>query len=373
MTVAINRQWLLKQRPVGAFKDSDFEYHEAPMPTISKGQALVKTLYLSFDPTQRIWAAVDSYIPAIPLGMPMQALTISQVIESKSKKYKAGDIVSGLMTWQEYAVISEKDNSVLPPIVMPGFLDLQLTLALLLTGLTAYFGLLEVGKPRPGDTVLVSGAAGATGSMVVQIAKLKGARVVGIAGGPDKCLWLKEVAKVDEVIDYKNEDLRVRVAETCPNGIDVFFDNVGGETLDAALINLAHGARVVICGAISQYNNISSNINDRENDSYGVKATVMLISSSARMQGFLISDFKNQFNEGLMLLTKWVEEGKIVQQIDCQQGFENIPSTLQRLFLGENKGKQILKLSDPALPLNTNPLMRLAFGLMKAFVSWRKG
>ncbi|MCB1828554.1 MAG: NADP-dependent oxidoreductase, partial [Coxiellaceae bacterium] len=278
---------------------------EAPIQAISNGEALVKTLYLSFDPTQRGWATMDTYMPAIPLGTPMRAFSIGQVVESKSKKYKVGDIVSGVMTWQEYVTIADNTDELFPPLVIPGFLDLELTLALSLTGLTAYFGLLEIGKPQPGETVLVSGAAGATGSIVAQIAKLKGARVVGIAGGADKCKWLKDVAKVDEAIDYKSEDVMTRIQETCPNGVNVFYDNVGGETLDAALLNLAHNARVVLCGAISQYNKLSADFDLQNQEIYGVKSTTMLIITSSRMQGFILSDYQHKFMEGLLVLDKW--------------------------------------------------------------------
>ena len=237
-------------------------------------------------------------------------------------------------------------------------------LALSLTGLTAYFGLLEMGEPRRGETVLVSGAAGATGSVVGQIAKLKGCRAFGIAGGAEKCAWLTRTAKFDAAIDYKNENVGERVAELCPQGVDVYFDNVGGPMLDEILPNLAMNARVVICGAISQYN-------DPENP-YPLKNYLSLLLNRATARGFIVLDYLGRATEGLLCLHKWVEDGKIIQEIDVQHGFEQIPATLQRLFTGENLGKQVLKVADPPLAIRANAVEKVVFSVLGAYMAWRK-
>lgn len=355
------------------FKTSDFERKEIEIPEINEGQALFKTLYLSFDPTQRIWAAIDTYMPAIPLGSVMRAIGIAQVIESKDKKFKKGDIVGGLVNWQEYFVVDKKESQTMEFFVIPPYIDIPLLLAFTGTGLTAYFGLKEIGKPKAGETVLVSGAAGATGSIAGQIAKLKGARVIGIAGGKEKCRWLKELAHFDDAIDYKNEDVEKRIGELCPKGIDIYFDNVGGEILDAALLHLAFGARIIICGQISQYDKRIPKDGMFTGESlYGVKAISMLIMARAKMQGFLVTDYLKRSAEGLLCLNQWVEEGKIVQEIDLKEGFENIPETLLRIFQGKNLGKQLLKLSDPPLPLNKSFIGKLLFKGFQKFISWRK-
>ena len=211
--------------------------------------------------------------------------------------------------------------------------------ALGLTGLTAYWGLLDLGKPKEGETVLVSGAAGATGSIAGQIAKIKGCRVVGIAGGPDKCRWLVEEAGFDAAIDYKNEDVDVRIGETCPDRVDIFFDNVGGEVLEAALNHINMHARVVLCGGISAYNATSP--------VPGPPNLMNLVIQRARMEGFIVIDYMDRAAESIQELLGWVQSGELKYQIDLQEGFENIPDTLQRLFTGQNLGKQLLKIADP--------------------------
>jgi NADPH-dependent curcumin reductase CurA len=253
--------------------------------------------------------------------------------------------------------------------LIPPYIDIPLILAESLTGSTAYFGLKEIGKPKSGETVLISGAAGATGSIAGQIAKLKGARVIGIAGGKDKCRWLKEKAHFNETIDYKSENIEKRIGELCPKGVDVFFDNVGGEILDAALLHLAMGARIVLCGQISQYDKIDQI--SKGAHTYGVKGTAMLIMRRAKMQGFIVTDYKEKMTESLLCLNQWIEDGKIVQEIDLKEGFENIPETLIRIFEGKNIGKQLLKLSDPPFPLNKTYIGKTLFKAYQRFVSWR--
>ena len=360
----VNRQWILQARPEGMVDASLFEQREIPVPALSSGQVLAQTLYLSFDPTQRAWMAMETYMPIVDLGEPMRAGGISQVIESKHPKFKPGDIINYLCGWQEYVVFSPNENNLVPATKMPGHLDPALMLALSLTGLTAFFGLLEIGRPKPGDTVVVSGAAGATGSIAGQIAKLKGARVIGIAGGADKCRWLTDIANFDASIDYKNDDVGKRLTELCPHGIDVYFDNVGGEILDEVLLHTALNARIVLCGAISQYNADPS-------DLYGLKNYLSLIINRGTAQGFIILDYLDRAVTALLCLNRWVEQGKLVQEIDIQEGFENIPETLVRLFSGANLGKQVLKICDPPLPIRTSATEAAIFSVLSSCMAWR--
>lgn len=365
MQQRMNRQWILRARPKGTVDPSLFELRETPVPALADGQVLAQTMYLSFDPTQRIWMAMDSYVPIIPLGEPMRAGGIAQVIESRHPKYRPGDLISYLCGWQEYVLLEPDRPELFPPAKIPGHLDPALTLALSLTGLTAYFGLLDIAKPKAGETVLVSGAAGATGSIAAQIAKLKGCRVIGIAGGPEKCAWLYEKAKVDAAIDYKKESVGERLDALCPEGVDVYFDNVGGEMLDEVLLRLALHARIVLCGAISQY--------DTAKAPYGLKNYLSLIINRGTAQGFIVLDYMDRAVEALLCLNKWIEDGKLVQEIDMQHGFEQIPATLMRLFSGANLGKQLLKVSDPPLPVRSRAMEEAGFKLMSAYMAWRKG
>ncbi len=361
-----NRQWVLRARPEGMVDSSLFELREVPVPALSDGQVLAQTMYLSFDPTQRAWMAMETYMPIVELGEPMRAGGIAQVIESKHPKFKPGDIINYLCNWQEYVIFEPDAHNLVPPTKLPGHLDPALLLALSLTGLTAYFGLLEIAEPKPGETVLVSGAAGATGSIAGQIAKLKGCRVIGIAGGPDKCAWLTDKANFDAAIDYKNENVGERVGALCPKGVDVYFDNVGGEILDEVLLHVALNARIVLCGAISQYN-------DADDERYGIKNYASLIINRCTARGFIIIDYLDRALEGLLCLNKWVEDGKVIQEIDMQHGFDQIPSTLTRLFTGANLGKQLLKVSDAPLPVRASPLEKTVFKMMSAYTGWRRG
>jgi NADPH-dependent curcumin reductase CurA len=249
-----------------------------------------------------------------------------------------GTLVQGLLNWQEYSIGDPK--SLIPPTALPAGTPPNLALSVFgTTSLTAYFGLLDVGRPQPGDTVLVSGAAGATGSVVAQIARLKGCRVVGIAGGEEKCEWLRSACKVDAVIDYKKESLQQRIGELCPAGVNVFFDNVGGDTLEAAIAHMADFGRIVLCGAISGYNDATP--------APGPHNLMLLISRRLRMEGFIVIDYLDRVGEAIDALTGWVLGGEIAWREDMQEGFDNIPTTLQRLFTGSNVGKQLLKLADP--------------------------
>ena len=335
-----NRQWLLAKRPYGLVTAENFEYREETIPEPADGQVLLRNLFLSFDPTQRGWMEDrESYMPPVAIGEPMRAGSVAQVVESRHADYAIGDLVQTLGGWQDYLVVDGAlagfGLSRLPEGVTP-----QMALGVLgTTGQTAYFGMLDLGQPQPGQTVLVSGAAGATGSVAGQIARIKGCRVVGIAGGPEKCAWLKEEARFDEVIDYKAEDVEKKIGELCPNQVDVFFDNVGGEILEATLNHINMHARVVLCGGISSYN--------ATEPQPGPNNLMNLVIMRARMEGFIVIDYLDRFSEGAAALAGWMASGELVHRDDVQEGFENIPDTLNRLFTGRNIGKQLLKIADP--------------------------
>lgn len=339
---SINRQWLLKQRPQGMVSKDDFEYVEAPMPNVdlSTGDVLVKTLYLSFDPAMRGWMDdVPSYLPPVALGEPMRASSVSEVIESQNPELPVGTLVQGMYGWQEYAVAGAAD--LMPPMALPEGTPPTMPLSIFGgTSLTAYFGLLDVGAVLSGETVLVSGAAGATGSAVAQIAKIKGCRVIGIAGGQEKCDWLMNSCHLDAVIDYKSEALDQRIAELCPDGVNVFFDNVGGEILETAIDHMAEKGRIVLCGQIASYNDA--------NGGQGPRNMFKLIVNRIRMEGFVMIDYMDRIDEAMNELVTWVMEGKIAYREDIQEGFDHIPDTFFRLFSGKNNGKQLLKLADPS-------------------------
>ena len=335
--MTINRQWLLAARPHGMVGPDNFSYREAPLESLAAGQVLVRNQVFSFDPTQRNWM-VDrpSYLPPVALGEVMRAGTVGEVVESKHPEFSVGDLVQTTGGWQDFAVVAPGQGPMgltkLPEGVSP-----ELMLSVLgITGLTAYFGMLELGEPKAGETVLVSGAAGATGSVAGQIARIKGCRVVGIAGGSRKCDWLKEQAGFDEVIDYKCEDVAQRIAETCPEKWDVFFDNVGGPILEAALNHLNLYSRIVLCGGIANYNAIDP--------VPGPNNLMNLVTNRGRMQGFIILDYLPRALEAVEALLGWVGAGELAYEVDVQEGFENIPKTLQRLYTGENFGKQLLRL-----------------------------
>jgi NADPH-dependent curcumin reductase CurA len=339
MTEGKNRQWILKTRPTGKLTGKEFLWNEAPVPRPSDGQILIRTLWLSIDPTQRIWMMRESYKPAVPLGDVMQSFAVGQVVESRLPDFKLGDLVRGEFGWQDYAVTDGKSFGGMQKI--PLGIPPNLALGLFgLNGLTAYFGITEVGKIKAGETVVVSGAAGATGSVAGQIAKLKGCRVVGTAGGKEKCDWLVEEAHFDAAIDYKNEDVGTRLSELCPNGIDVFFDNVGGEVLNEVLARINLHARVVLCGSISK--------SDAATPQPGPANYSNLVARRARMEGFTGFDYPARVPEAFEALGRWQREGSLAHKEDVAYGLENAPNALLRLFSGENFGKQLVKVADPA-------------------------
>jgi NADPH-dependent curcumin reductase CurA len=334
----INRRWLLAQRPHGILKDSDFTLDSGPMPVPGDGEFLVRVTHLSFDPTQRGWLAADSYLPAVKIGAPVRAGAVGEVIASNHPRLAVGDRVQGTFGWQEHVVSNGMTETGPVSIVRPGITPEQALGVFGITGLTAWFGLTELGQPKPDDTVLVSGAAGATGSVVVQVAKALGCTVIGIAGGPEKCAWVTDVAGADACIDYRRGDVAAAIRAAAPKGVDVVFENVGGEIFDAALANLARDARVVLCGGIASYNDTS------ETRSHGLLNYMNITVMRARVTGFIVTDYAPRFGEGVQALAKLIAEGRLVTAEDVQHGFENCPATLRRLFEGKNLGKQLLRL-----------------------------
>lgn len=318
---------------------ADFRLVETDIPEPGEGEILVRNIYLSCDPTQRGWMARDTYMPAIPIGEVIRSFAGGEIVRSNDPRFKPGQRVYGLFGWQDYAVAKHSDTSRIFPV--PQQFPLTTALGILgLTGMTAYFGLLDVGKAKKGETVVVSGAAGATGSAVGQIAKILGCRVVGIAGGKEKCNYLKSELGFDAAVDYKNDNLITAMRSACPDGIDVYFDNVGGPILDVALAFLSMHGRVVICGAISTYNDDTAPA--------GPKNYMNLLARRARMEGFLVLDYLDRAAEAVQALSTWLREGKLKDRVDVVEGFENAPTALARLFSGSNLGKQLVKIAEPS-------------------------
>ena len=335
----INRKWVLQERPRGMPQRGDFELREEPVPELGDDQFLVRNLYLSCDPAQRSWLARDTYVPKIAIGETMRSGAAAQVVASRNAKFREGEIVFGMFGWQDYAV--SDGRGFVEVSKLPARVPIPLCMSVLgLTGLTAYYGMLEVAAVKAGQNVLVSGAAGATGSVAAQLAKIRGARVVGIAGGPNKCAFLADTLGLDGAIDHRANDLPARLKELFPKGIDVFFDNVGGEALDTVLLHLAPRARVVMCGAISVYNDLEH--------TPVLKNYNRLMVVRARMEGILVTDYAAQFPAAAAELGRWVGEGRLKSQVDVVDGLERAPEAFQRLFTGENLGKQLVHLADPA-------------------------
>ncbi len=336
----VNRQWILKDRPTDLVGPEHFEWKEGEVPEPGDGEVLIRTLYFSFDPTQRGWLHTEaSYVPPVQIGEPMRAGAIGQVVKSKNPEFSEGDYIQGTLSWQDYVVTDGSGPFPLQKLST----DYPLTYNMSvfgLTSLTAYFGLLEVGEMKEGDVVLISGAAGATGSAAGQIAKNKGAKqIVGIAGGAEKCKWLVEEGGFDAAIDYKSDDIAAKIAELCPEGVDVYFDNVGGPSLDAALLNLAMGARVVVCGGISSgYSGWAV--------PEGPKNYMQLILKAAKMEGFLVLNYMDKLPQAIADLGAWHQAGTFKVPEHLVEGLEHAPETLQGLFTGKNIGKAILKVTD---------------------------
>lgn len=331
----INKQWKLAARPEGLPKDSDWAFEEAPLPEPGEGEVLVKITHVSLDPAMRSWMnAGTTYIEDVKVGEVMRAGTVGQVIQTNASELAVGDAVSGVLGVQQYAVARPKELQRIDASLAP--MERYLG-SLGWPGMTAYFGLLDIGKPKEGETVVVSGAAGAVGSVAGQIAKIRGCRVIGIAGGPEKCAYLLDELGFDGAIDYKHENVRARLKELCPDRVDIYFDNVGGEILDAVLARLARHARVVISGAISQYNSPKF---------AGPRNYIALLSARARMEGFVVFDYARECPKAAAEIAGWMVEGKLKTKEHVIQGIERFPSAILRLFSGEKLGKLVLAVAD---------------------------
>jgi NADPH-dependent curcumin reductase CurA len=332
---AINHMYRLAARPFGMPKRSDWTYTEEPVREPGDGEVLIKVLSISLDPAMRAWMNEGrSYIAPVQIGEVMRALGAGRVVASRNPGFALGDHVTGALGVQEYAYSNGRGIMQVDVRFAPLHVHLS---ALGMPGLTAYFGLLDIGQPKTGETVVVSAAAGAVGAVAGQIAKLKGCRVIGIAGGPEKCNYVVNELGFDGSIDYKAQDVKTALAGHCPDGVDVYFDNVGGEILDMVLLFLKRRARVVICGAISQYNNTTP--------IKGPSNYVSLLINHARMEGFIVTDYVPQYGEALREMAGWLSAGKLKSREHVEKGLENFPETLLKLYTGANFGKLILEVA----------------------------
>jgi NADPH-dependent curcumin reductase CurA len=338
-----NRQWLLKRRPQGALAEGDFELREIEMPETepAAGEILVRYVAFLCAPTMRNWmdAPGNSLYPSVPLGEPVLAPAVGRVVASGDPKFPVGSRVFTLGSWQDYALINTTGFLPVSPLAEGvSFIDSLGRYGL--NPLTGYFGLLEVGQAQSGQTLVVSGAAGSTGSTAAQIGRIKGMRVIGIAGGAAKCAWLTEQCGIDAAIDYKTENVEERLAALCPKGIDVYYDNVGGDILQAAVNNMANGGRIVLCGQISSY--------ETEEQAEGPRNMMRLIYGSITMQGFLCSNYAAQFGQAIADLRIWMDAGELHYREDVRGGFEQLPDIFSALFDGSNNGTLIAMIDDSA-------------------------
>lgn len=333
----VNHQWRLVARPQGRVKESDFEWAETHVPEIGEGQILVRIFYLSLDPAQRMWMEpVDSYMPMLPLGSVMRGGTLGVVAASRNTKFAAGDIVQGMGGWQEYYAGDAAGWTKLTRI--PGVPLTAFLAAMGHIGFTAYFGVMDIAQPKPGETLVVSAAAGAVGSIAGQIGKIAGCRVVGIAGSDEKCNWITRDLGFDAAINYKKENLRDALKRDCPNGIDVYFENVGGDILDAVLEYINVGARVAVCGLISRYNATAP--------VPGPSNFANILLKRVRIQGFIVRDYVPRFSEAAAKIVPWLAEGKLKYRVDVAEGLRSAPTALNKLFDGTNNGKLLVKVSE---------------------------
>lgn len=329
-----NQQWLIAARPHGEVKPSDFRWNQATIDDPADGQVLVRTVYISLDPTNRIWMnEAESYLPPLPLGNVMRGGGIGVVEESRNPGFAKGDIVQGLFGWQKYSLSDGAGLAKLPkglPVPLTAFFGLLGHI-----GLTAYFGLLDITDPKPGETLVISTAAGAVGSLVGQIGKIKGCHVVGLTGSDEKCHWIKNELGFDAAINYKTANVPEALKQNCPKGIDIYFDNVGGAILEAVLNQINLKARICVCGMISQYN--------ANGPIPGPSNLANLIVKRARMEGFLCFDYNPRAEEAFTQMIGWLTQGKLKYRVDVVQGLDNAPSALHKLFDGSNTGKLIVQ------------------------------
>ncbi len=331
-----NRAWVLVSRPKDYFENENVRMMELKVPELATGEFLVKNIWLSFDPTQLNWMKRDTYVDKIEIGEVVRSFSVGQIVESKNNQFKVGDFVSGLFGWQEYAISDGSFVDRVRPIefVNPPWYSLSL---FGITGMSAYFGVKDIGKVKKGDNFLVSSAAGSVGSVAGQIAKIIGAKVIGIAGGEKKCKWVVAEAGFDYCIDYQKENISEKLSELFPEGIDVYFDNVGGQILDIVLSKIRQNGRIVLCGAISGYGT---------ENFYPLRNYPILNSRRARMEGFIVTDFIERFGEAYRDLYIWLKENRLKQREEITFGLENAPDVFKKLFTGANFGKQILKIAD---------------------------
>ncbi len=341
MTDRINRHWRLAAHPEGLAKASDFEWRESPVRTLEDDELLVRVLYLSLDPATRAWISeYESYVKPVAVGEIVRGATIGEVVESRNARFAAGDIVTGALGWQSFGI---SDGKGLLKISNAAHLPIPLSDWFAVfghVGLTAYVGLLDIGQPKSGETLVVSAAAGAVGSLVGQIGKIHGLRVVGIAGGEEKCRWVTEECGFDAAIDYKSEDVPERLKELCPDGIDIDFENVGGEILEAVIGRLAQNARIVLCGMISQYNVTEA--------PPGPRNLVNVLMKRGRIEGFIALDHYARAPEAFRDLGTWCAEGRLMYRMDIVDGLENAPIALNKLFDGSNRGKLMIRVAESA-------------------------
>lgn len=342
MPTDVNRQFRLRSRPVGRIRESDFELAESPVPRAPEGGVAARVLYLSLDPTNRIWMSdVEQYLPPVAIGEVMRGGGLAQVVESRQPGVEPGDLVTGLVGWQDWVAgpVGDGGLSVLPrglPVPLPALLG-----ALGATGITAYFGLLEIGRPREGETVVVSAAAGAVGSVVGQIAKIHGCRVVGIAGGPEKCGWITGELGFDAAVDHRSADWREQLVRATPDGIDVDFENVGGEIMDAVIARMNLRGRVALCGMISGYN-----------DGRPMRGPYdAILMKRLRVEGFIVIDYLPRAAEAVMQLAQWMIEGRLKHRDTIVDGLERAPTAVNMLFDGANLGKLLVRVAEPPIPL----------------------
>ena len=334
-----NQEIVLAERPSGIPTEDTFQTNDIDMPTLKDDEVLIRTIYVSIDPGMRGFMDKgddDAAGAKYALNEPITSRSVAQIVESNDKNFAVDDIVHGRFAWQKYQTVSieniEKVHSDLAPI--------STAVSMLgVPGLAAYFGMLKIGQPKKGETVVVSGAAGSVGSIASQIAKITGCKVIGIAGSPKKIDYLENELGLDKGINYKQtDDMQAAIKEACPDGVDVFFDNVGGELFDAVFANMNRHGRVAICGQIAEYN--------ADNPPTGPRPMHNLIKKSARMEGFVVFDFSDEFDEAKKQIAEWYNDGKMIYKENLVEGFENIPSAFIGLFKGENIGKQMVKVSD---------------------------
>ncbi len=333
----MNKQWLLASRPVGNPQPANFEWQEHAIPNLEEGEVCVRVLQLSLDPASRGWMMdVKSYLPPVALGAVMRGIGIGVVESSRSASLPEGTLVQGMLGWQTHCITPANRMTPLPEI--PGIpLDAYLGV-LSHIGLTAYFGLLDITDPQPGETLVVSAAAGAVGSLVGQIGKIKGCRVVGIAGSDEKCNWITNTLGFDAAINYKTSSVPAGLKQACPDGIDIYFENVGGPILDAVMAQMNLHGRISVCGMISQYN--------ATEPVPGPYNFISVIAKRLRIQGFIVLDYMDRSEECMMQMAQWIGAGKIKYRVDIVDGLAAAPDALNKLFNGSNQGKLIVKVSE---------------------------